>query len=302
MSKRPNFFIVGAPKSGTTSLYTYLKKHPDVFLPKKELYYFCFDLGFRTPPISEETYLSYYSSATSQNAIGDASVYYLLSRKAAENIKRFNPEAKIIIMLREPADMVYSLHSELQSNGDETIQNFEQAIELEAERKQNNAVGISPHHNCPIEAFLYSDVAKYYEQVKRYKDAFGDKNLHIILFDDFKNDPLKEYKKVLQFLGLSDLKLDALKAINPNKVPRNRAFMKFLINPPYVIKKIGTFILPHHTRRRELVLNMLWRINTRYVARKPISPETRAKLKVLYRADMEKLQLLIGRDLSSWLN
>src|SRR5580698_1501830 len=103
---KPNFFIVGAPKSGTTSLYDYLKEHPQVFLPKKELYYFCYDLTFRTPPISENIYLKYYTDANNQKAVGDASVYYLLSPGAAKKIKDFNPEAKIIVMLRNPIQMV----------------------------------------------------------------------------------------------------------------------------------------------------------------------------------------------------
>src|ERR1700721_383119 len=106
---KPNFFIVGAPKSGTSSLYHYLKEHPDVSIPKRVIYYFCYDLTFRTPPLPENIYLDYYAGSGNKKAIGDASVFYLLSPGAAKKIHDFNPEAKIIIMLRNPLQMVYSL-------------------------------------------------------------------------------------------------------------------------------------------------------------------------------------------------
>src|SRR5258707_13684160 len=115
--KKPNFFLIGAPKCGTTALWSYLRTHPRIFLsPMKESHYFSDDLSakYRTC-FDENTYLErYFSDAGSQHTIvGEASVWYLYSKTAIENIKAFNADAKSAIMLRKPADMLYALHSQL---------------------------------------------------------------------------------------------------------------------------------------------------------------------------------------------
>lgn len=239
---KPDFFIVGAPKSGTTSLYTYLKKHPDVFLPRKEISYFCHDLKFLYPKMRESIYLSYFSDAREQKAIGEASVLYMLSPGAAEGIKNFNPEAKIIIMLRSPAQMVYSLHSQQFYNGDEPIESFEKALDAESARRKGEL--IPPYHKCPQEAFYYSTVARYHEQILRYKAVFADDKIHIILFDDFRYNPEEEYRKVLKFLELDAIMPDTFEVINANKSPKSRAFLSFLINPPNFLKSLARMLFP----------------------------------------------------------
>jgi|SRR6185312_2007204 len=296
---KPGFFIVGAPKSATTSLFSYLKQHPDVFLPKKEIYYFCSDLTFQAPPLTEDNYLSYYAEATNQKAVGDASVYYLLSPHAAENIKKFNADAKIIIMLREPASMVYSHYAQLLSNLDEVIENFENALAAEPQRRKEGKVNYT--HQGPLEALFYSDVAKYYVQVKRYIDVFGRDKVHIILFDDFIKSPKEEYIKVLNFLGIAEIMPENFDTVNPSNAARSKAFRRFILKPPGFIKAIGRVLLPHHSKRRQKVMEALHKVNTKYEKREPMKSETQDKLKALYKEDVKKLQQLINRDLSHWL-
>jgi hypothetical protein len=301
MTKRPNFFIVGAPKSGTTALYSYLKVHPQVFFPhRKEIHYFCSDLSYRTPPISQNEYLSYYKKADNHKIVGDASVFYLLSKKAAPLINEFSPDAKIVIMLRSPADMVYSFYSQLLANGDETIANFEQALQAETERKKGNMIGTSPYRKCPLEAFYYSDVAKYYEQTKRYSDIFGSR-VHIILYDDFKNSTEEEYFKVLDFLEIERIKQDKFEVVNPNKTVRSQNVQKLLMNPPAILKKLVRVILPEHSKRKQWVMDKLWESNLKQEQRQEMKPETRKHLISVYKEDIEKLALLLNRDLSMWL-
>lgn len=211
---KPNFFIVGAPKSATTALYEYLDKHPDVFFPKKSIYYFCYDLTFRTPPLPESVYLNYFRDTRSQKAIGDAAVYNLLSKDVAWKIKEFNPSAKIIIMLRNPLQMVYAQYHQNVANGDETIEDFEEALDAESNRRKGDLV--PPYHNCPREALYYNTVANYYEQVLRYKSVFDLNKIHIILYDDFKADTRTEYQKVLKFLELEEILPDSFKVVNPS--------------------------------------------------------------------------------------
>ena len=296
---KPNFFIAGAPKSGTTSLYDYLKKHPQVYLPKKEICFFSPDLTLRTPHLRESIYLSYYTDATNQKAIGDGFIYHMLSAKAAEEIKAFNPNAKIIMMLRNPVQMVYSLHSQLVFNGDEPIENFEQALNAETERRSGNM--IPPYHKCPLESLFYSTAANYYEQIMRFKAVFPDNQLHIIFFEDFKFNTELEYAKVLKFLDVDEILPESFEVINANKSPRSKGYLNFLLAPPPFIKALGRFIFPHHSKRREWVIDKLWNLNTKYQPRNPLTDELKLRLINIYKDDIEKLAKLMNRDLSHWL-
>ena len=138
----PNFFIVGAPKCGTTALFQYLSTHPDVFAPqRKEFNYFCDDLHFNNVAglfhyRDTADYLSHFAGWEGQKRIGEASVWYLYSMRAAANIHRFSPDARIIVMIRNPAEMLHSLHSQLLENGDEDIVAFEAALSAEEDRKR----------------------------------------------------------------------------------------------------------------------------------------------------------------------
>src|SRR5258706_10449866 len=107
----PDFFIVGAPKCGTTAMNDYLGQHPDIYMAPKELHYFGADLKIKDK-ISESAYLQYFKNAGNKKILGEASVWYLFSGTAAKEIKNFSPDAKILIMLRNPVEVVYSLHSQ----------------------------------------------------------------------------------------------------------------------------------------------------------------------------------------------
>jgi len=297
---KPNFFIVGAPKSGTTALYEYLKQHPQVYFPnQKEICYLCSDLTIRTPHLTEGEYLSYYAEATNQNAVGDGFVLHLLSKDAAKEIKAFNPDAKIIIMLRNPVQMVHSFHSQLVFNGDEPLDDFEKALDAEMDRRSGTR--IPAYYRCPVEAFFYTSVAKYYEQVLRYKAIFGEDKLHIVLFEDFKSNTEQEYRKILQFLQLQEVMPNSFDVINANKGVRSRTFLSFLMSPPGFIKAIGRLLFPHHTKRRTWLMDILWSLNAKNKPRNLLTKELKQRLVDMYKGDIEQLGQLLNRDLSHWL-
>lgn len=130
--KTPNFFIVGAPKCGTTAMHIYLRQHPEIFMPeKKESHFFGSDLNSQYFIRDREKYLSLFSEAKDVKRIGEASVWYLYSKQAAYEIKEFSPSASIIIMLRNPVDMLYAQHSQFLYNGNENIASFEDALNAE---------------------------------------------------------------------------------------------------------------------------------------------------------------------------
>src|SRR5262245_43266614 len=169
---RPNFFIVGAPKAGTTALYQYLKQHPDVFMPEaamKEPHYFTPELRhpnfLRTP----EEYAAIFQDGCGKSRVGEASVFYLFSKEAARRIHEFDPEARIIIMLRDPVDMIYALHNEHFTNGIEKYRSFTDA--LAAEERRATGAEVVPRQLSP-ELFLYRKIGTYSAQVSRYLENF----------------------------------------------------------------------------------------------------------------------------------
>ncbi len=297
---KPDFFIVGAPKSGTTAFYEYLKSHPDVFLPRKELYYFCKDFHAPYPKMTEEQYLSYYKDQSNSQQSGDASVWYLFSEIAAQEIKSFNPEAKILIFLRNPVDMIHALHSQHLFAGNEQYEDFEQALSVETKRKTGKEY--TEGFKTLYEALFYKSAGMYFEQVKRYIDSFEKSKVKIILFDDFKSNAQSSYIEVLNFLNLSTKQLPDFKIVNPNTTYRSKALLGFMKSPPTFVKKIINVLFPHHSAIRYKLMNAAWSINSKKTSRLPIDKSLRKKLVTEFTPDILKLQALINRDLGDWLN
>jgi len=178
---RPNFFIVGAPKCGTTAFYEYLRLHPEIFMSvPKEPHYFGSDLLRKRARPTLSQYLSCFEGAELKKRVGEASVFYLYSSRAAAEIKEFCPEARIIIMLRNPVEMLYSLHSELLFTMYEDIVDFEAALEAEADRKLGLRVPRGARH---VNYLFYRDIGRFSSQVQRYFDAFGRANAHLVVYD-----------------------------------------------------------------------------------------------------------------------
>ena len=227
----PNFFIVGAPKSGTTALSTYLGEHPNVFMATpKEPDYFCKDFPAKSHASNLDEYLWIFRDARHYHmAIGEASVWYLYSKRAAVELKRFCPKARIIIMLRHPVDIAYSLHSQLLWTLDENEKDFKKAWGLQTERSRGGNI---PKH-CVEASFLqYKDVVRLGQQVQRYYDHFEARQIHLIFFDDFKTAPVNCYQEVLDFLSIPDDNRTHFPVINANKGHRIHWVARFTQRPP----------------------------------------------------------------------
>jgi hypothetical protein len=296
----PNFFVVGAPKSGTTSLYIYLKQHPQVFLPqKKELNYFCADLHFKNPMLTKSQFESYYSKLKHQKAIGEVSVWNLLSAASPENIFQFNPYAKIIIVLRNPVDMMYALHSNHIYSGNENILDFEKALAAEEARKTGKM--IPENIRCAIEGLFYKSVASYSRQVKKYFDVFGNEKVKVILFDDFVNQTATVFKEVLEFLEVDINFAPEFKAFNISKTTRSNVLKKITTNPPQFVKHVGRILFPHQSAQRDWLMRKLWKLNSKKIIRKEMDAELRRKIISDLTPEIIQLQQMLNRDLSHWL-
>ena len=189
-SVKPNVFIVGVPKSAKVSLRYWLSQHPDVYACMHDIDFFSIDTAGKQDRVNSlEKYLSYFKEGNGKKIILDQTTRSAVSRKAHKLIKEFNPQAKIIICIRNPAEQMFSWHHTLRKIGLETEPNFYKALIREKERKKKDKSGL-------IRDYFYREFADYYPQVKRYVDTFGRKNVKVMLFDDLgkKGDEQKKKK------------------------------------------------------------------------------------------------------------
>lgn len=305
---KPNFFIVGAPKCGTTSLHEYLQRHPDVYMPfYKEPHYFGSDLEgsrfmqFRNNP---EKYLKLFRDVRTETRIGESSPWYLVSKNAAKEIKAYDPNAKIIMILRNPVDMMYSMWSQFRYSGNEQIEIFEDALAAEPDRKQGKQIRRAAH--C-ITGLYYREMASYTEQVKRYFDTFGRDNVKVIIFDDFKSDTAGVYKSVLEYLELDSTFTTNFDVVNPNKDVRVEWLQKMILGTGFslmLLKDRLTYLATTsrfvpYSYRTETVKGVI-NAYTKYEKRSPLTAETRHRILSEFESEIDNLGNLLQRDLSHW--
>jgi hypothetical protein len=301
---KPNLFIVGAPKSGTSAMDQYLKAHPQIFMSQvKELHHFGSDLEFRTPLIERrqdrDVYLSYFAGWNGEPVVGEASVFYLSSREAAQEIYEFNPQARIIIMLRNPVDMMYSMYYQMRFTGEENLPSFEEALEAEERRKLGEDI---PSTAGWAGGLHYRELARYTSQVKRYFDVFGHSQVHVIIFDDLKTDVKQAYRKTLEFLEVDNSFQPEFAVVNSSKAVRIPILRNFLMYPPrwyQTLLILGKKTVP--ARWRERVNKLLKSYNAIPYKRPPMISHTRRQLIREFRDEIDSLGNLLDRDLSPWI-
>ena len=293
--RRPDFFIVGAPKCGTSALTHCLNQHPEIFMPAgRDPTYFGSDLYKENSP-SLSDYLSFFERAGGSRRVGETSVWYLYSRRAAAEIQAFDPGARIIIMVRNPVDKMYSHHSQLVYSGNEDIVDFKAALEAEPYRREG--LRMPPTNHRP-EGLLYRDAARLAGQVERYLNVFGREGVHVVVYDDFYDDAPATYRRVLEFLGVSPDFEPGFAVVNPNKRTRSKALRSFLQEPPETMRSMTKSVLPGPVRYK--VKELARRLNTRYEPRPPMDPELGRRLRREFALEVESLGGLLDRDLSHW--
>ena len=288
----PSFFLVGAPKCGTTSLCHYLRQHPDIFIPdQKELNFFASDLDMPRYYRNVWDYLKPFGD-TAKTVSGEATTWYLYSRTAAQEIRDFNRAAKIIIALRQPTDMIYSLFRHRRYVGLERFERFSQVLEREANYISNLNGGLNVKTNL-----IYSDAAMYHSQIEKYIEIFGHANVHIALFDDIENNPQDVYRGMLGFLGVSDDFRPSFCNVNKTGRIRSERLRQQLDHPPAAVQRLA-YALPRRIRRTAYWT--LRRLNVSYAPPPPLDRALRRRLNDKFRPDVERLSALIGRDLTHW--
>jgi hypothetical protein len=296
-TRRPDFFIVGAPKCGTTALIEYLKQHPDVFVPeRKELDYFGSDLVFKRYSLSEEQYLSWFRGANGQKRAGEGSVWYLRSARAAAEIKAFAPDARIIIMLRNPVEVMHALHGQRVYNGNEDIEDFAAALEAEEDRARGLRL---PQRASDDFGCFYRETARYASQIERYFDVFGRDQVRVILYDDFARETAPVYRDTCRFLEIDESFQPSLHVVNARKRVRSGAVREFLRRPP-APARVFLRALGLRPDRNGGYKGWLRRVNSTARSLRPLDPELRKKLQGEFQPEVSQLSKLLGRDLTHW--
>ena len=302
--QKPNFFIIGAARAGTTSLYHYLQQHPEVYMsPRKEPRFFAFEgqteisgpFGKRPPPsysTTWEEYLKLFEGATREKAIGEASTLYLYHSKAPESIRFRVPDARLIAVLRNPVERVLSHYCYNVRRGAEPCPSFEEALRSEEERIARGWV----------QFFHYRPMGRYAEQLERYQDRFAPDQLRTYLYEDLMADPSRMVKDIFGFLGVdSEFIPDVSTVHNPSGVPKFPFTSKVLkvLRRQGFLKGVARRLIPKPLRLRVVEWEQ-WR-NVKPVPKIKIRSELRDELIDYYREDILRLQEMIGRDLSHWL-
>lgn len=299
---KPNLFIVGQPKSGTTALHQFLGQHPEIYMSSiKEPHFFCSDFHLESDRAygkqrffdfrSESSYLQLFNKTNGAKIVGESSTNYLYSHVAAEKIHNFNPDAKIIIILREPAKYLYSLHSHYVKFTEENESDFLTALALESERQQEKET--SPRVTSPSYLY-YSQRIRYYQQVKRYCDRFKPEQIRIIIFEEFKSANERIYGEILNFLGVDSSFTPEYGAVNVNKEVKFQAINN-LVNSP-IVKNLSKNLLSQEFNefvRDNIVEKFLWH----QAPRSSMPEDIKIKLMQKFKSEVVQISDLVNIDL-----
>lgn len=302
--RKPTFFVIGAPKCGTSALCYYLSQHRSVFfsVPKEPAFWCDEDplLRRQTRVTTIDAYLQLFSGAGAAHlAVGEGSTAYLSSRSAVANIVQFNSDARFIIMLRNPVEMAPAWHRELLFNLDEDLDDFEEAWNLQESRRHGNDIP----RGCRSARFLqYGEMGMYSSQVERCMATAAPGRVMIVLFDDFVAHTQDVYRQALRFLELPDDGRAEFPRVREAQVHRFRLLARLLLKPPAAVASPIAWIRRAAERNECSLPGLMSKLVRVKRPRKPLRPEFAEELRRYFQSDIERLALLIKRDLSHWLD
>ncbi len=315
VSALPNFFIVGAPKAGTTSLYYYLGQHPDVYMsPVKEPNYFAEEIRlcnigaqwqdwaqrendslqqYLLGPMQEKRfggivsnwtdYLKLFQNVNGEKAIGEASVCYLWSRTAARNIASTTPNAKIIMVLRNPVDRAFSQYKQAVASG-LIGKSFREQVRKSLNNKSDQFELLNP----------FLEFGLYYEHVKRYTERFSAENLRIYLYEEYKQAPTRTLTDIFRFL-----RVDPQFSPDASEKHLQTSLLRFRW-VSFMLKKYGVWSQLKNAIPDDLI-PVVRKLAFKSRETVELDSADRVQLSNYYREDVVRLSGLIKRDLHAWL-
>ncbi len=300
----PQFFIVGAPRCGTTSLSRYLAKHPQVCFSKpKEPHFFTFGTQQIDTVDLERDYLARFFphfDASQHSILGEGSVSYLYAPDAIRRILSFKPQAKFIVSVRNPIDLIRSYHARMLYILDETEPDLAQAWHLQAAR----AAGRKIPRTCRDPHLLhYRDVGRLGHNLERLLEIAGEERCKVVVFDDLVADPLTTYRGVLDFLELDYDGQTRFARKRRSRGFRRPFLQRLLVRPPIVLILLLGLVqrLTGIDRLDRKVRERLKQLNGAPTQKGPIDRELHRTLGQAFADDVALLSDLLERDLSHWL-
>tara|TARA_B100000795_G_scaffold120454_1_gene89651 strand:+ start:861 stop:1754 length:894 start_codon:yes stop_codon:yes gene_type:complete len=294
LNKLPNLLIVGAAKSGTTSLHNYLNQHPDIFMSSHKEPHFLInkEIGEKRIPngiINIEEYSQLFKGYSNKKYRGESSVMYLLFPEITiANIKKYlSDDVKIIIMLRNPVERAYSGYQHVKRYNTMELLSFKDAVEKSENRYFKNK-NMTP-------ASRYLELGMYYDQVKEFSEAFT--NIHVIIYDAYKADFNSELQKVFKFLEIDSVVIDAEEKYMVGGWQWKNEWLKHLMIKKNLFKSIVKLLVPFK-KLRKWIRVLIQHKNTIKV--NAIDLNTEQWLKTYYKGDVEKLSKLLDVELNHW--
>lgn len=291
--KKPNFFILGAPKCGTTAMADWLSQHPNVFMcDPKEPHFFNTDSNHHGAS-SLEHYESFFESVSDKHKmVGEASVWYLMSSDAVQNILEYQPDARFIVFVRNPMEMAPSLHDQRKFSGDEDINDFETAWSVQERRKSLDKS--IPKTCTDVRYLLYGECCKLGFMLERLYSRVPKDKVHVVVMDDIKTSVRNEYLKVLNFLEIEDDGRIDFPIVNPGK-ERKLNWPRKLLRHIHLVK--GRLNIKAGTGIGGLINR--WNIKERQ--RSSVSDDIQYQMMDYFKEDVALLGKLLQRDLNHWL-
>lgn len=271
---RPNFLCVGTFRAGTSWLFRVLKKHPEVFLPdEKELMFFTRHYGKGI-----EWYEKFFDRHSCQKYAGDISPCYLSSKEAPKRIQRHLSDVKILAILRNPVDQIWSLYR-LWITRNYTKKELKFALREDVELLDN---------------------VRYFEHLSNYLYYFDKKQLLVLFYEDLKANPLSFLKSLYNFLGIEEVYADDFIRIwNKSRRPKNMMIEKIIVTTGDLLRRSGMISLKTWLNKTG-ISDIIKSINTTYEDEQSVSEDIRSFVNTYIAQDKENLSRLVGRDLSFW--
>lgn len=298
--KRPDFFLVGAPKCGTTALSRWLRAHPRIFMcVPKEPGYFALDFPAHRFAASRGDYESLFREAGEEHlAVGEASVIYMYSDVAIAGLHRALPAARLLVMLRNPIDMAVSMHAQALWSCDENVEDFGDAWALCADRRAGDKV---PRQCRDGKVLLYDRLPLLGSQLSRLLEIFPRSQVGWWFFDDLIADPGRVYRGVLSFLDVPDDGRRDFPRINARRHAHSRLLGLCTEKTPRRLLSAAMKLKRGMGIRRWGVRDTLRRANLKPRPKQALRPGLRAEMKAHFAPDVRLLEDITRRDLGHWL-
>ena len=297
----PSFFVVGAPRCGTTAISKALAGNPHISFSKpKEPHYFLEPrTGMNAADLRQQYLSRYHHGLTAEHqAVGDGSVSYLYSPDAIRRVLEFDPRAKFIVLVRNPVEMMRSYHSRMLFQLDEDEEDFERAWDLQESR----AAGRNIPKRCRDARLLqYGFLGKLGMHLDRLFEVAGRERCLVIVFDDFVENPRAVYLRALEFIGVEDDGQVKFKRKRGTSGFKYRWLQQFVMNPPPWAFRLLALSDAKMLKRLKGLRKRIKTLNSRDTKQRQILTDAmRARLHDYFAEDVKKLSGLLSRDFSHW--